>query len=334
MLAAYARQDSISHKKRIVFYNVENLFYPGDDSLKMDDDFTPGGSYHWTFRRYFQKLNKLAKVIISLSETDHPVLIGLCEIENRRVLEDLTQRTLIKSFGYRIIHQESDDPRGIDVALLYDPVVFIPEKYSSIKIFNIDSTLVPTRSILKVTGSFMGKHRCHIFVNHWPSRRGGQKVSEPRRILVASHLKREIERIYLEELMPNIIIMGDFNDEPVDKSIRNVLHAGENKNQTEDSTKLINVMFDLYRKGSGSYFRKNNFPEASLIDQFIVSGAILNGENGIKIVEDGTEIYIRDFLIDEKNGMPLRSFQGLKYLGGISDHFPVLIEINFTNVDE
>ena len=326
--------DSIYLKKRIVFYNVENLFYPGNDSLKQDDDFTPSGSYHWTFRRYLEKLNKLAQVIISLSEAGKPAMIGLCEIENRRTLDDLNKRTLLKYFGYRIIHQESNDPRGIDVALLYDPVIFVPESYSSIEIFMKEKEKLLTRSILKVTGIFFGKHRCHIFVNHWPSRRGGQKASEPRRILVASHLKREVDRIYAEESIPNILIMGDFNDEPVDKSLQKVLQAYEFKVRTKDTGKLFNVMFDHYRRGNGSHFRKNNFYESSMIDQFIVSAAIMKGNNGMKIVNHKTGIYIRDFLMDEKNGTPLRSYQGLKYLGGFSDHFPVFIEINFTDVDE
>jgi hypothetical protein len=326
--------DSLIRQKRIVFYNVENLFYPSDDSLKNDDDFTPSGLFHWTYRRYFYKLNRIAQVIISMSEQGKPVLIGFCEIENRRVLEDLISKTLLRSFGYRIIHQESPDLRGIDVALLYDPKVFIPEKYASIRIFNENQELLLTRNILSVTGQLYGKYRCHLFVNHWPSRRGGQIASEPRRMLVASHLKQEVDRIFTEESNPNIIIMGDFNDEPVDKSLQTVLKASEYQNGEDGAGQLFNLMYDHYRLGHGSHYRKNNFIESSVIDQFIVSEAIIKGHNGMKLADIRGEIYRKPFLINEKNGMPLRSYQGLKYLGGISDHLPVILDVIFDDVDE
>ncbi|MBR9998731.1 MAG: endonuclease/exonuclease/phosphatase family protein [Cyclobacteriaceae bacterium] len=256
--------------KRIVFYNVENLFYPGDDSLKDDTEFTPPGAYHWTYYRYIQKIKNIAQVLISMSEEGKPAVIGLCEIENRRVLDDLNRKTFLKNWGYRIIHQESDDPRGIDVALLYDPEVFSPESYSSIRIYNQNRKQLFTRSILKVTGIFCGKYRCHFFVNHWPSRRGGQKASEPRRFLVARHLRNEVDKIFEEESHPNIIIMGDFNDEPPDKSLKEILRAREPAERQMDPENLINLMFDLYKSGSGSHYRKNNFIESSVLDQFIV----------------------------------------------------------------
>lgn len=326
--------DTLLKQNRIVFYNVENLFYPKDDPLKNDDDFTPTGSYHWTYRRYYLKLNRIAQVIISMSEKGQPALIGICEIESRRVLDDLNTKTLLRSFGYRVIHQESPDPRGIDVALLYDPGVFIPEKYASVKIYDKNHEPLLTRSILKVTGRFYGKYRCHLFINHWPSRRGGQKASEPRRMLVASHLKEEVDRIFKEELKPNIIIMGDFNDEPVDKSLQIILKATDYQNKRDNQGQLFNLMYDEYKQGNGSYFRKNNFIESSIIDQFIVSGAIMEGRNGINLTPVKGEIYRREFLISEKNGTPLRSYQGLKYLGGISDHLPVILDIILDNVDK
>jgi hypothetical protein len=231
-------------QNQVVFYNVENLFYPGNDSLKEDDDFTPEGMYHWTHKKYYHKINKIAQVIISMMEEGKPALIGFCEIENRRVLEDLTSKTLLRSFGYRIIHQESPDPRGIDVGLIYDPVTFIPEKYNSIRIFKENEEELLTRNILKVTGSFYGKYRCHFFINHWPSRRGGQKASESRRMLVAKHLRSEVDRIFNDEPDPNIIIMGDFNDEPVDKSLQYVLKAEDYRHKKNDPGNLFNLMFE------------------------------------------------------------------------------------------
>ena len=318
---------------RIVFYNVENLFHPADDSLTDDAEFTPPGTYHWTYNRYFRKLKKLAQVIISMSDKNNPAVIGLCEIENRRVLDDLVNLDGFKQLGYRIIHQESDDPRGIDVALLYDPDMFLPEYYSSIQIFQEDGTQLLTRNILRVKGFFYGKYACHIFVNHWPSRRGGQKSSEKRRMLVARHLRSEIEKIIGEENDPNIIIMGDFNDEPDNRSLREVLQAGDYKEEAENGNFLFNLMFEQYKSGYGTHYRKNNFIESSVLDQFIVSKSIIDGSNGLKSVSGIGDIYRREFLINEKNGMPLRTFQGLKYLGGISDHFPVFIDLYLNYAD-
>jgi len=324
------KQDQI----RVVFYNVENLFYPENDSLKEDDDFTPEGMYHWTYRRYLMKIRKLAQVIISMSGSKQPALIGLCEVENRRVLEDLIFKTLLHSSGYRLIHQESPDPRGIDVALIYDPGIFIPEKYQSIRILQEDGKVFPTRSILKVTGRLFSKFRCHLFINHWPSRRGGQKASEPRRFQAAKCLKNEVDHIFSEEVDPNIIIMGDFNDEPVDKSLQSILKASEYKEDGKNQGNLFNVMFEAYRSGKGTHYRKNHFIESSVLDQFILSCALMENRNGMKLVNKDGGIYRKAFLINEKNGMPLRCYQGLKYLGGISDHLPVFIDITFEDVEK
>jgi hypothetical protein len=325
----HGTEDSLQ-KVRIVFYNVENLFHPTDDSLTNDEEFTPLGAYHWTYNRYFQKLKKIAQVFISLSDQGKPAVIGLCEIENRRVLHDLINLPGFKKMGYRIIHQESDDPRGIDVAFLYDPVIFSPESYSSIQILNKDGTRLLTRNILRVKGIFFGKYTCHFFVNHWPSRRGGQKSSEKRRMLVAGHLRREVEKIVEEETDPNIIIMGDFNDEPADRSLREVLQAVDYAERENDCNLLYNLMFGPYRSGYGTHYRKNNFIESSLLDQFIVSKGVIEGFKGLKAVGEAGNIYRNGFLIDEKNSMPLRTFQGYKYLGGTSDHFPVFIDL-YTN---
>jgi hypothetical protein len=324
----------VGRQCRIVFYNVENLFHPENDSLKNDDEFTPGGTYHWTYRKYFLKIKKIAQVIISMSEEGKPAIIGLCEIENRRVLEDLISKTLLRSLGYHIIHQESPDPRGIDVAFLYDPDVFVPESYHSIRIFKKNGEELFTRDILKVSGRFFSKFRCHFFVNHWPSRRGGQKASESRRMLVAGHLKDEINRIFLEENNPNIIIMGDFNDEPTDKSLKYVLQASEYLQDKNDQGLLFNLMFGPYQRGEGSHFMKTGFVESSVIDQFIVSRALMESKNGMQLTDNTGIIYRKIFLVNEKNGMPLRTYQGLKYIGGISDHLPVFIDITFEESNE
>jgi hypothetical protein len=313
---------------RIVFYNVENLFYPVDDSLTRDDDFTPEGSYHWSWYRYRKKLNSIAKVIVAIGEDLRPALIGLCEVENRRVLEDLCKKTILQNAGYKIIHQESKDPRGIDVALLYDPLVFTPEDYKAVPVLLNDGTILKTRDILRVTGHFPGDVRCHFIVNHWPSRRGGKSVSEKRRIRAAISLRSEIEKIRMDEPAANVIIMGDFNDEPEDISIKNTLGATfPPQDNAQDTTFLYNMMALYYKLGLGSHYMKHNFYEAGILDQFIVSFPLVFHSNGAKVKEITGHIFRQKFLMNEKNGVPFRTFQGLKYLGGISDHFPVYLDL-------
>lgn len=318
--------DSVPPAERIIFYNVENLFHPSNDSLKTDDDFTPAGAYHWTYSRYMEKIQKLGKLFIAMGEGRFPVIIGLCEVENRQVLNDLLSRSVLKYSPYHIIHKDSPDSRGIDVALLYDPSRFFP---MGLNFINVSDHILPgfaTRDILHVTGLLYGSVLCHVFVNHWPSRRGGKLESQDKRLAVATVLRAFLERIFTEDPVSNVIIMGDFNDEPEDRSIKHVLGAG-NPEAPEEAAFIYNLMYSMSRKGKGTHFRINNFAEAAVLDQVMVSKSILTGENGMKLVGDKAEIYVNPSLQGKKNEMPLRTYQGLKYLGGFSDHLPVFIEI-------
>ena len=312
--------------ERIVFYNAENLFHPSDDSLKSDEDFTPAGSYHWTWSRYIDKLNKLGKLFVALGEGKMPAIIGICEVENRSVLKDLLNKSILRSFHYKIIHVESPDNRGIDVALLYDPQKFLPLKYNCL---NVSNGIIPglkTRDILHVTGLFHEKAYCHIFINHWPSRRGGQLSSEKNRMAVASVLRRTVDSCFIQDEWSNIIIMGDFNDEPNNKSLRELLKA-QDPDHAHDSIGLYNLMFPFLKKGKGTHYRVNNFREAAVLDQIIVSKSIYYGKSQIILQDNSAHIYENAILLDKKNNSPLRTYQGLKYIGGISDHLPVYTDI-------
>lgn len=328
-----ARNDNFQRSQeksiKIVFYNVENLFHPFNDPLKRDEEFTPRGNHYWSYKKYFVKIQKIAKVLVAMGGNTLPDIIGLCEIENRQVLEDLLEKTALRDGNYGIIHKESPDPRGIDVAFLYNINTFIPENYQAISMVTTKRKLMHTRDILHVWGKLKNKPSCHFFINHWPSRRGGKLESDPKRMQVASQLAAYIDSIYTIDPIVNIVLMGDFNDEPQDRSLKKILGACD-KEKPDSTCRLFNLMFDNKRKGEGSHFRKNNFYESSLFDQFIVSRSVLLGINGLS-VKNNVVIFRQPFLLNEKNGMPLRTFQGLKYLGGFSDHLPVIMELQISD---
>jgi hypothetical protein len=207
---------------RILFWNVENFFDPFDDSLKLDDEFTPGGNHGWTWVRFNQKLNNVYKVIMSTG-WEPPDIIGLCEVENRWVLERLTRMTPLSKFEYKIIHHDSPDLRGIDVVMLYLPSSFRPLKTSFIPIIGLKTGDDPTRDILFVKGIIKSLDTVNIFVNHWPSRYPGLVETIHKRQAAALVLKRKIDSLFNEEPGCKIIAMGDFNDEPWDESISEIL---------------------------------------------------------------------------------------------------------------
>lgn len=311
----------------IMFYNVENLFHPANDSLCLDDDFTPEGPYHWTFTKYRQKIGRVAKTIVAVGQGKMPAVVGLCEIENQYVLNDLVYRSILSAAGLKYIHKNSPDLRGIDVAFLYDPGQFLPIAYDFLNVsFSGNDLSFITRDILHVEGIIPTGEKAHFFVNHWPSRRGGAVDSAWKRETMANLLRSKVDQILEGDRESIIIIMGDFNDGPEDPSIREILGAGP---PNEDSTmyELVNLMYPLYERGEGSHYRINNFAEANLIDQFIISDALMYGKRDVKVNEKGASIYKNPSMTIEKNGLPLRTFQGLKYIGGFSDHFPIYFNL-------
>jgi len=313
---------------RIVFYNVENFFHPDNDPNKQDDDFTTFGKLNWDTIRYQKKLENIAKVLNSIQENKIIPFIGLCEIENRKVLEDLLTLPEMNNKNYAILHKDSPDERGIDVAMLYRESSFRPMATEWLTINLPGPKIDSTRDILYVKGKLMSD-TIHVFINHWPSRKEGKDLSEPKRIAASALLVNRINDINIQNPNAKIIVMGDFNDEPTNKSISTILNARYTINSAIKNNWLYNMMYEPFRAGIGSYYYQGSF---DLFDQIIVSNDLLESESkGIVCRSKQGSIYFPDWLcfIDSKSGdkKPNRTYAGTKYYGGFSDHFPVYIDL-------
>lgn len=313
---------------RIMFYNVENLFDNQNDSTTNDDEFLPNGLKHWTKKKYEKKINNIASTIIGVGGWDPPEIIGLCEIENRKVLSDLCNHTGLRNLGYRIIHKESPDKRGIDVAMIYLKKQFKPLNYKTINISYPFSPTSKTRDILYVKGLLKKTDTIHVFINHWPSRWGGQLESERKRLFVAKTLENEIDSLFKVNSSSKIIILGDLNDYPHNKSLTTNLMA-----KTTFNNLIKNELYNLSahiekRQKTGSHKREG---EWGVLDQIIVSGSLLISKSGIKTSINNAYIYDAPHLLvkDEtySGSKCFRTYQGYKYIGGFSDHLPVFIDL-------
>jgi exonuclease III len=311
---------------RFMFYNVENLFDTYNDSITKDDDFTPAGKYKWTYERYQNKLNNIYKVIAAIGGWEPPEIIGVCEIENRRVLNDLLNSTPLHKTGYEIIHKESPDERGIDVALLYLRKKFKPVSYKAIPVNFSGSPNDKTRDILMVKGIINKQDTLHIFICHFPSRSGGQVRTEPARIFVASLLRSKVDSVFALNRKAKIIIMGDLNDDPDDRSITGSLKAGTSFEKTIPA-ELYNMSYLLFKMETGTLKYQDKW---NLFDQIIVSGSLLDKTGAVYTQPYDAHIFNAEFLLekDPDGGMQLfRTFKGIKYKGGFSDHLPVYIDL-------
>ncbi len=313
---------------RIAFYNTENLFDTEDDPKTRDESFTPEGDHHWTYTRYKRKLDHIGRCLALVGGDNPPAIIGLSEIENRKVLNDLINTVWLKNVHYRIIHKDSPDHRGIDVGFLYDPAVFVPLHYEMIGI-DTSEYHIYTREMIYVEGKLLASTIIHLFVVHWPSRRGGQIASEKRRMLVAGMLRKKVKSILAGDSLANILIMGDFNDNPGDESLRKVLRAIPAQKINQDKV-LINLMFPLAARNEGSYCHQHNFPEWDNLDQIIVTGNIYNDRSGIEAIGNRAYIFRKSWLMDQNGVRPFSTFLGPRYLGGFSDHLPVYIDLELT----
>ena len=315
---------------RIMFYNCENLFDTFNDSLKRDDDFTPEGGKHWTWSKYQKKLSNISKVITAVGGWEPPAIVGVCEIENRYVLEGITYFTALKKHKYQIIHKESPDRRGIDVGLLYIREKFTPIKYQAIEIKFPDNPDSKTRDVLYVCGTTKKNDTLHIYVNHWPSRWGGQMETEHKRMYLASVVKKHTDSILNTNPRANIIVMGDLNDFPTDRSLIETLEA-----QTDFSNYENNKLYNLawYLQEEKGKFSHRFHGEGGVLDQIIVSGALLSQENSIYTTKDNCFIFEPDFLLEEDEKYlgkkPFRTYIGYKFHDGFSDHLPVYIDLFF-----
>ncbi len=307
------------------FYNVENLFDTVDDPLKNDEDFLPGSRGNWSEYRYANKLENIAESIASIHPGRMPAIIGLAEIENRTVLEDLIAQSVFQG-RYDIVHYDSPDRRGIDVALLYDKTLFSLQSKERITVLLDGDARKPTRDILYVKGSFGGDQSVHFFVNHWPSRREGTQISMPRRITAADRLYNKALEILNSDAMAKIMIMGDFNDLPVSKSVS--VHLNSRSHRSIKYDEFYNLAHIPYKQKMGSVFARNRW---LMFDQMLVSLGMMAGE-GVKVTSSRLTVHFDKKLLfyDKGRSMyrPNRTYSGRKYHGGFSDHLPVYVHLD------
>ncbi len=311
----------------IGFYNFENLFDTLDTPNKIDEEFTPQGANRYDTKIYLDKLNNLAQVVAELGTEITPdgiAILGTAEIENRKVLEDFVQHPLIKSRNFQIVHYESPDERGIDVALIYQPKYFqvITSRPIEVEIYEDNNERSYTRDILFVSGWFDGEP-IHIMVNHWPSRRGGEAATQPLRNYAANLCKTIADSLLQADPNAKVLIMGDLNDDPSSPSVREVLNAKQKKEQVKPGS-FFNPMYDYYKKGIGTLAYQDAW---SLFDQIIISHGWINEKaGGYQFYQ--AHVHNKSYLTQttgQFRGYPLRAYVGSTYMGGYSDHFPVYL---------
>lgn len=315
---------TFAQKVVLAHYNVENLFDTINDPKIEDEEFLPASKKEWSSVRYAAKLDKLAQMISSINNGKGPDLLGLCEVENRAVLTDLVKQKQLKKSAYQIVHFDSPDGRGIDVAFLYRKKSLKKVTASSHRISDPAQADWKTRDVLLVSGHFANGQRAHFMVNHWPSRLGGQEKSEPKRKLAAAVVKALSDSIRKADPNAAIFVLGDLNDSPVDKSLLEVLATDTTPMQ---GGSLYNPFHALAATGEGSIVFQKNY---QLIDHIVVSTNTLNTNAKLVYVPGSAAVHKPDFARETEErfkGNPFRTYAGNKYLGGYSDHFPVYIQL-------
>jgi len=315
---------------KIMFYNLENMYDPFDDTLKNDNEYLPGGIRGWTWKKFERKLQNTSKVIVTAGGWRPPDIVGMAELENRFCLIQLLKRTPLGRYDYQIIHHDSPDARGIDVGLIYRPDRFTVLFHRAIPVIFEGETEPTTRDILYVKGLMPNKDTLHIFINHWPSKFGGAAATIPKRKDAALKLKSVTDSIAAINPDALIVITGDFNDQPNDESMAIHLDA---RSGIPGSTGyyLYNLMTEFMGKWD---IGSNKFHEEwSIIDQFVVSSALINHKTGLHLSKNKAEIFRAPFLLEEDlnfNGTkPFRTYSGPTYQGGFSDHLPILLYLEY-----
>ncbi|NEW81122.1 MAG: endonuclease [Mariniphaga sp.] len=317
---------SAQNTYNVVFYNVENLFDTRDDSLTTDEEFTPLNERHWTRERFDNKIKMLYKALISAGSGQFPDIIGLAEVENLWVLEQLISKTPFSKVPYGIIHKDSPDPRGIDVALLYRKDRIKPIDYEHITVSGEGKYKFKSRDILHFTAE-LGKEQIHFFVNHWPSRSGGYIETKEKRDITARILRKYIDSLLVKNPSTNIILMGDFNATPKEKCFTSILKALPYPGNKNPSC-LVNLS-TLWTKNAEGTIR--NGGQWEVFDQMICSNNMLSN-NVVKIEIEQSGICNFEFLLEPDltylGKKPFRTYLGPKYHGGTSDHLPVKVCIS------
>ena len=341
-VGSYA-QDKKFKVHTIAFYNVENLFDVVNDPKINDEEFLPSGSMGWTEDKYNKKLSYLSRVISEIGTAENPnspTVLGVAEIENRKVLEDLVKQPALINKEYGVIHFDSPDRRGIDVGFLYQKQYFTPTSYKNIPLYvsyggeaakdeaektdddtqaDASTRRIFTRDQLLVTGLLDGEE-IHFIVNHWPSRSGGEKRSSPYREAAAALNKKIIDSLYKINPDAKIITMGDLNDGPYNKSIKKVLGAKGKKEEVEPKG-LFNPMEDMSERGIGTLAYRDAW---DLFDQMIVTEPLIRKDyTSFRFWKAG--VFNKSYLTQttgQYKGYPLRNWNGQV---GYSDHFPVYL---------
>jgi predicted extracellular nuclease len=309
---------------RIMFYNTENFFDTVDDTLTEDDYFTPAGKLHWTRKRYDAKLGNLYKVIVATGIRQPPDIIGLCEVENRQVLLDIIEETPLNRYDYAVLHENSADRRGIDVALLFNTQTV---RHLESKHYSIGLPGLYTRDVLYFK-ALLGEDTCHFLVNHWPSRSEGQLESEYKRLAAATRVRQITDSLLSCQPSASIVLMGDFNDDPTDKSIAQVLGA-QSVWREPFPKELYNLTTRPARGAVRGTLKFRGY--WNLFDQIIVSGNLVITKKGLRAAKGSYRIFDEPYLLMEdpefSGYKPFRTYDGFTYLGGFSDHLPVFIDV-------
>lgn len=314
----------------VMSYNVENLFDTKDDPNTKDEEFTPDGVKKWTKDRYEKKLNDLSKIMLSVPGKILPAVIGLAEVENRTVLEDLINERGIRKGKYEIVHEDGPDVRGIECALIYQPELFKYKDHEYISVEDPANPEYPHRRILHVQGTAADGSTLHIFMNHWKSRREGSAETEKQRIFTAITLRKQLDLLLAKGTEHKVLIMGDFNDEPTNRSILNGLSAsGKRKNiNFGDHYNFFYDMHNQHKLGTYNYRGQWN-----MLDQIIVSYNLLNQANGLSASYDAGRIIKEEEMLykSEKYDemLPSSTYGGPEYYGGPSDHLPVYVVFTY-----
>lgn len=333
LLLAFAACCFAQKPYKVVFYNLENFFDTINDPETHDDEFTPEGPKKWTEAKYRKKLSNIERVLFDIAAIDrnYPAVIGVSEVENRSVLEDIVSTPRMLPGNYRIVHYDSPDPRGVDVAFLYRPDVFKLEGSRAIRTEIPGLPNFRTRDIVTMWGT-IEQEPFYFMVAHWPSRLGGKDASAPRREAVGAQMRRIADSVLAENPATKIVAMGDFNDDPTDSSILEALGAKAKMKELEEGD-FFNPYYAMLRAGMGTLAYGDAW---NIFDNIVVTENLADGgQEGLKLLRSPDSkfygnIFRQNYMIQKSGqykGYPLRTFVGNAFQGGYSDHFPVFIYI-------
>jgi hypothetical protein len=310
----------------IGFYNVENLYDTLNDVWKNDEEYTPSGKNAWTGDKYRTKLNHLARVISEMATDVTPdglAILGLCEIENKNVVEDLVKNPLLKKRNYKVVHIEGPDARGVDPSFIYNPAYFKLTKAVSYRVTLPTDSSHKTRDILVVSGSFGGEPLT-VLVNHWPSRRGGEMASRPNRNEAARVARHIADSVTKNNPLTKIAIMGDLNDDPINECVKKIIRTYNDIHAPRED-EYFNPMEKIHAEGIGTLAWQDSW---NLFDQIIINKPFIGDFStwNYYTVRVFNKAYLKSDFGNFK-GYPFRTFSGAAYTAGYSDHFPVYIVI-------